>query len=111
MSVANSTIAISLMDQHDATRRCLDHLLSIINHRETHTISLPSVVKAVAFRVQRAARAVRSAVRQSFASRIATKAADGGGGDPDPDGRRPHTETYISNSHSPVSAFLFGGAK
>ena len=109
MTVSSNTIeSITPLGEHDTRRSYLDYVASIFSPRETPAISLPSIVKAVAFRVQRAARAVRSAVRQTFAAR---KAADSGGGSSDPDGRRPHTETNTSNTPSPVSAFLFGGAK
>lgn len=68
-------------------------------------------VKTIAIRVQRAARSVRSSVRQTFTARKAAKAADSGGGSSDPDGRRPHTRAITSNTLSPASAFLLGGAK
>ena len=112
MTVSSNTIeSITQLGEYDTRRSYLDYLASILSPREAPAISLPSIVKAVACRVQRAARAVRSAVRQTFAARKAAKAADSGGGSSDPDGRRPHTETNTSNTPSPVSAFLFGGAK
>lgn len=61
-------------------------------------------------RVRRAARSVRSSVRQTFAARKAAKAADSGGGSSDPDGRRPLNNPNTCNA-LPVSAFLTGGAK
>lgn len=112
MTVSANTIElIAPLGEYDSRRSYLDFVASILCPREAPAISLPSIVKTVAFRVQRAARAVRSAVRQTFAARKAAKSADSGGGSSDPDGRRPHTETNIRNTFSAVSAFLFGGAK
>lgn len=111
---ANDIELIAPLGKYDARRSYLGFVASILRPREAPAISLPLIVKAVASRVQRAARSVRSAVRQTFAARKAAKAADSGGGSSDPDGRRPHTETNTRNTRntfSAVSAFLFGGAK
>ena len=110
----NDLELIAPIGKHDSGSSYLDYMAKILRPREAPAISLPSIVKTVAFRVQRAARAVRSAVRQTFAARKAAKSADSGGGSSDPDGRRPHTETNTRNTcntFSAVSAFLFGGAK
>lgn len=76
------------------------------------SVKLPAFIKAVAVRVLRSARTVRSAVRQTFAARVAAKASDGGGGgSSDPDGRQPHAETNIRKTRLIISAFTFGGEK
>lgn len=76
------------------------------------SVKLPAFIKAVAVRIQRTARTVRAAVRQTFAARVAAKASDGGGGgSSDPDGRQPHAETNISKTRLTIFAFMFGGWK
>ncbi len=102
---------IAPIGKYDSGSSYRDDMVKILCHREAPAISLPSIVKTIAFRVQRAARAVRSAVRQTFAARKAAKSADSGGGSSDPDGRRPHKEANTRNTFYAVSAFLFGGAK
>ena len=111
MTVSANTIEmIAPLSEYDARRSCLKSFDVLIRPLAAPAISLPPMVKPVAFRVQRAARAVRSAVRQTFAARKAAKAADSGGGSSDPDGRRPLNSPPICNTLS-VSAFLTGGAK
>ena len=104
---ANIIELLPLIDDYEDRHSYLD----LFTRAATSTVKLPANIKAVAVRVQRAARSVRSAVRQTFAARKAAKAADSGGGSSDPDGRQPHTETNTSKTLSPVSSFLFGGAK
>lgn len=105
------------INTHDLIAPIGEHWRSYIDEihhilTATSAIKLPAAfIKAVAVRVQRAARSIRSSVRQTFATRKAAKTSDDGGGSSDPDGRRPHTETNTSNTPLPVSAFLFGGAK
>ena len=89
----------------DAAQSYLDYAMSVISERSRVVIP---VVRKVSKRVQRAARAVRSSVRQSFAARTAAKAADGGGGDPDPDGRKHHLTSTTSISRFDLCN---GGAK
>ena len=112
MTVSANTIEMMIapLGEHESRRSYLDYVALILCPREAPSNSLPSIVKAVVFRVQRAARAVRSAVRQTFAARKAAKAADSGGGSSDPDGRRPLNKPNTCNA-LPVSAFLTGGAK
>ncbi len=90
--------------ERDALLSYLDYTMSVIFAKSK--VVIPTVRK-VCKRVQRAARTVRSSVRQSFATRTAAKAADGGGGDPDPDGR-----THLTSNTS-ISRFDLcnGGAK
>ena len=108
MNVSN---LIEPFDIVEARRSYLDYMASIFSPREAAAMTLPSIVKAVSFRVQRAARAVRSAVRQTFAARKAAKASDSGGGSSDPDGRRPPNKPNTCNPPSLVLAFQPGGAK
>ena len=76
----------------------------------SNSVLLPQIVKAISVVIRRAARSVRSAVRQTFAARKAAKTSDSGG---DPDGRpRPQQSYTLKNPRStPFStAFSFGGA-
>lgn len=96
----------------------LDYVAKVLGCCREHSksVGLPAVAanRRASYRVKRAARAARPAVRQTFAARKAAKAADSGGSS-DPDGRRPQTyrvaTTRNTSSASPVSAFLRGGAK
>lgn len=98
----------------DATSSYLDYVAKISGFERVFSRSVTLPIPSSCCRPprsRRTARTARSAVRQTFASRKAAKSADSGGGSSDPDGRRPHTETNTSNTHSHFFAFLFGGAK
>ncbi len=112
MNVSANTIElVARIGEYDDRRSYLDYTLSILTSAATSAIKFPAIIKAFAVRIQRAARSVRSAVRQTFAARKAAKAADSGGGSSDPDGRRPHTKPNTSKTRLTVSTFLIGGAK
>lgn len=63
-----------------------------------------------AVRIKRAARAVRSAVRQTFAAKKAAKADSGGSDGSDPEPRHRQHHLAVTLSFSAVSVLCLGGA-
>ena len=87
----------------------LEYAFNVINSAR-RAVKMPIIVKRAFVRIQRAARSVRSAVRQTFAARKAAKSSDSGG---DPDGRpRPQQSYTLKNPRNTrfSTAFSFGGA-
>ncbi len=80
--VCNNDLAlVTPLGDYETRRNYLDYMFSVLPGAGKSTIKPPVIIKTIAARVQRAARSVRSSVRQTFAARKAAKAADDGGGE------------------------------
>jgi hypothetical protein len=74
-------------------------------------VSIKTALAPIQHTVRRTVRAVRQAVRKTFAARKAAKSSDSGGGSSDPDGREKYNEPNPQNSRSHISTSQAGGAK